>query len=210
MYEKVEKCPLCESESLSNYMICKDFMVTGESFALTQCTDCNFIFTNPRPSEANAHKFYDSPKYISHNHKPTSPFEIAYSFIRSYAINKKIDLIQSYVEKGKILDIGCGTGSFLKVIKDRGWDIQGIESNDSANQLVSSKLDVKIQKSIFDLPAKKTYNAITLWHVLEHLYDINDALSHIKKIKAKKGRIFMALPNYQSPDAEYYKEFYLF
>jgi SAM-dependent methyltransferase len=205
MYEKVETCPLCEADQYSNFMICKDHMVSGESFALTQCKNCGFIFTNPRPSSENASKYYESPEYISHNDKPRSLFQLSYSVLRTYSNNRKNRIIRSYVENGRLLDIGCGTGSFLKAMKSNGWEIQGVESNNTAKSLAVKQLGIDIFDSLLDIPPKKTYNAITLWHVLEHLYDINESLDHIKKLKAKKGRIFIALPNYESPDSQYYK-----
>jgi len=116
MYEKLEKCPVCGKNKLSNYFICKDHIVSGESFALSLCDNCKLIFTNPRPLRDLIGNYYDSKDYIPHSDK-TSILNISYRYIRKFNSQNKIKLISNYSSPGKILDVGCGTGNFLQSSK---------------------------------------------------------------------------------------------
>ena len=69
MFEKLDHCPLCNSGHFHNYIICKDHTVSQENFAIVKCDNCDFLFTNPRPSSASLDAYYESEDYISHQNK---------------------------------------------------------------------------------------------------------------------------------------------
>ena len=127
-------------------------------------------------------------------------------------------MIQSYnANVNSILDIGCGTGSFLVECKKRGWNINGIEPNDKAIELALSKLNLKNNKfeeriifsDIQDLIQKEVrYDVITMWHVLEHVPNLEEYIGKLRTLLKKDGIIIIAVPNFKSFDAEYYREFW--
>lgn len=113
------------------------------------------------------------------------------------------------LRRGNLLDIGSGTGTFVHTLKLRGWSITGIEPDEGARNLAKRKygLDLLPGSSINDLPAQ-TFDAITLWHVLEHIEDPSAYMQRVKNLLKVTGRIFIAVPNYLSYDAWVYKNFW--
>lgn len=208
MYKRLDACPVCKHDQFENLMILKDHSISGESFALVRCRKCDFVFTNPRPEDAALGKFYESEDYISHQNKSTNLINFVYKLVRSYTLRGKEKLINSFGEKGKLLDIGCGTGHFLAYCQDKGWEIAGVEADSKARQLASEQTATDLYSSVHELPDKPKYEMITLWHVLEHIPDLNEAIDKIKGILKKKGRLIIAVPNHQSWDAQQYKEYW--
>ena len=109
--------------------------------------------------------------------------------------------------KGEILDIGCGTGSFLNSMKEGGWIITGLEPDAAARTKAAELYDIQSVEShkLFDLkPA--FYHAITMWHVLEHVHELHAYIKQMGHLLTPNGKLFIAVPNYTSKDAEIYKE----
>ncbi|MBR9998066.1 MAG: class I SAM-dependent methyltransferase [Cyclobacteriaceae bacterium] len=208
MYHKHDKCPVCGSKDIKNFIICKDHFLSGESFAINECGDCSFRFTNPRPIESELDKYYDSKDYISHNTPSVKLIDFIYRIARKYTLNKKLKLIHSLSPKVSLLDIGCGTGEFLHACKQDGWKIHGVEKNAKARKRAEEILGQKIIPDLFDFKNDGEFNIITLWHVLEHLPDLHGVMSHLKKILSGKGYLIIAVPNHRSYDAEKYKAYW--
>lgn len=207
MYEKLEQCPVCENKQFSNYMICDDHTVTGESFALVQCSTCSLVFTNPRPGETHLSKYYQSDQYISHTDKANSLINILYKIIRRYTLAQKIRLIKRVNSKiGSILDYGCGTGDFIHSANKAGWQAFGYEPDNSAREIARSKNNNLILDSINNLP--NDIDVITAWHVVEHISDLKNSLKGLKKKLKSGGHLIVAVPNHKSYDAKVYKEYW--
>lgn len=205
MFEKITQCPICSSDLIDNYMVCKDHMITGESFAITQCTQCSFLFTNPRPTTKDLGKYYQSDEYISHSNKSTNPINWIYKIARHFTLAKKVKLINKISTKKTILDYGCGTGDFLVACKKSGWNINGLEPDTNARTNASEKTKIKILSQLTEITNTDKVDVITMWHVLEHIPELNHTLELVKQQLTKKGKLLIAVPNYQSFDAEYYK-----
>lgn len=189
-------------------MICKDFSVSQESFAIVQCKKCQFKFTNPRPVSESLPKYYQSDNYISHTNKGNNLINLGYKIARHFTIKKKIDFIKTFHDRGNILDYGCGTGIFIEKAKRKGWNVLGIEPNEAARSHTSQKMQPFVYSDIKDIKLKKYFHIITLWHVLEHISDLPDTLKKLKKLLHPDGKIIIAVPNTGSWDAQYYKEYW--
>ncbi|MEM7548410.1 MAG: class I SAM-dependent methyltransferase [Bacteroidota bacterium] len=187
-------------------MICKDHTVSMESFAITKCNDCQFQFTNPRPTKENIGAFYESKDYLSHNRGKSNLLSLPYKIARHYSIRRKYNIINQYVKEGPILDIGCGTGEFLKYFKSKSWKVQGTEPTEVARISAEKNINQNVYSELSELDSTQKYKVITLWHVLEHIHELNETLGVLKRLKGKKGRIFIAVPNPMSFDAGHYKE----
>jgi len=208
MFEKLEHCPVCNSREFKSHIICKDYLVSGESFAITRCTQCNFLFTNPRPTADIISNYYDSDQYISHSNKNITFTDFLYKVVRNFTLVKKQNLVSQNTKKNRILDYGCGTGHFLKTCKSRGWKICGVEPNETARKQAEDLTGEPIVQGIDQLPADKKYHAITMWHVLEHIYDLNSTFEKLTRLINKSGRFFIAVPNVESLDAKIYGEYW--
>lgn len=207
MYEKLEKCPVCNNKLFDNYMICTDHSVSGESFALVKCQECNLVFTNPRPEEANLVNYYKSDQYISHTDKGNSFINIIYKLVRQYTLNKKVSLIESYSkEKGTMLDYGCGTGDFVKKARDKNWQAFGYEPDIDARRIAQQKNTTAILERLKDAP--DDIDVITAWHVIEHVSDLKSTLRSLVKKLRSGGYLVIAVPNHLSFDSKFYKEYW--
>lgn len=206
MLQQITSCPVCKGADFEHFLTCKDYTVSLESFNIVSCKACNFKFTNPRPSDSDIGKYYKSEDYVSHSDTKKGLINRLYHMVRTRTLKQKLSLISGYVSRGTILDYGCGTGMFLKTCADSGWKSFGFEPDPDAKKLAEGKgLNVATSK---DALAGNKFDIISLWHVLEHVTDLDETLQFFSESITDKGRLIIAVPNYTSADARYYKEFW--
>lgn len=201
--ETIKNCPICNSSSFTDLFQCKDQTASKESFPLIKCNQCSLVITSPRPDENSIGKYYESTDYISHSGKSRSLFDRVYFIARSIALRNKKKLISRYFDSGKLLDYGCGAGSFLAYMNDSGWQAFGVEPSTKARDIAKESGAV-IAASIEELQEEK-FHTVTLWHVLEHIHQLNETVEKLKTKLAENGIILIAVPNYESFDATRYK-----
>lgn len=205
--EQLNNCPVCKEKEFNNFLKCQDFTVSQEKFEIVSCKNCGFKFTNPRPDENQIGKYYQSENYISHSNTSKGIISKAYHLVRNYTLNRKLKLINNLQpNKGAILDVGCGTGMFLKTCQEGGWEVAGIEVDAGARAMTESQTNQKIENKILGGYQNKTFEVITLWHVLEHIHSLQETVKWINEKLGKNGHLIIAVPNYESYDAQKYKE----
>ncbi len=201
-------CPVCNSKLINPLLTVKDHTVSKEDFVIWQCTNCTLRFTQDAPVEMTIGKYYKSPDYISHTNSDKGLLNKIYQRVKNYTLQKKAELVISStaIAQGKVLDIGCGTCSFLDVIKKKGWTVTGLEPDEGARTLAKKlyNLNVFDSSSISSLSIN-SFDAITLWHVLEHVHDLHGYLDQLRELLKSNGKLFIAVPNYQSLDADIYR-----
>jgi 2-polyprenyl-3-methyl-5-hydroxy-6-metoxy-1,4-benzoquinol methylase len=205
----IDKCPVCGSEDFGHHLSTTDYFLTGEEFDLEKCCNCGLIFTNPIIKPEHIGAYYASDKYYSHPVKSFSPVKLLYDLIKHKNVKSKLSIIHGFSEAGNILDIGCGSGHFLQYAKKRGWKIFGLEPNTSAREYASRLTGVEIKKpEEAKLLPKQGFDVITLWHVLEHIMNLEEQLKLICNLIRNDGYVFVALPNHESPDALKYGKYW--
>ncbi len=199
----ITECPVCGNPKFSKYMETKDYFFTKEEFSLSICDGCSFVFTNPIPRDIS--RYYETEEYLSHHSAKKGIISSIYSRIRSLNIKRKYSLVTTYNSTGKILDIGCGTGELLSYFNTMGWKIMGIEPDENARQFAinTNKIEVGAESQINEI-TDSSYDVVSMWHVLEHVGDLNRRIEDVKRITKDNGTMFFALPNLNSPDAKKY------
>lgn len=184
----------------------KDYSVSKEVFELHHNPEYDLLITFPKPSLEKLPSYYESEDYISHTDGKRSLFERMYHLIKNIALKNKVKLINAQSEKGRLLDIGAGTGDFLITAKNDGWETIGIEPNEKAKTIAINK-GVNFSNDLKDLK-DHSFDVITMWHVLEHVPNLDEYISELKRLLKTNGTILIAVPNYKSFDANYYGRFW--
>lgn len=204
-------CPICSHGESRSFLEVKDYTVSNEIFDLVKCIQCGFLYTDRPPGQQEIGKYYQSSDYISHTDSKQGLFNQAYQFVRNISLQHKFNLLKSstHQKKGNLLDYGCGTGAFLKFVQDQGWSVMGMEPDDGAREKASLLLGspVSSPSQLKELPSN-SIDAITLWHVLEHVHDLHETLEVFKRLLKQNGVLVIAVPNHTSWDATYYKQYW--
>lgn len=189
------------------FLAVKDYSVSQETFDLYHDTELDMLLTSPQPSLENLGKYYESVDYISHTDSKRSLFEKAYQFVKSIALKNKLNLINSLQpNKGRILDIGAGTGDFLLVAKENGWITVGVEPSEKA-KAIAKKKGVSFVEATSELE-NHSFDIISMWHVLEHVPNLENQIAELKRLLKPNGTLIIAVPNFKSFDAKHYGKFW--
>ncbi len=190
-----------------HFLTLKDYSVSKETFDLYHDESLDMLITFPQPSLDNLGKYYESEDYISHTDNQRSLFEKLYHFIKNIALKSKLHLINSLQpNKGRILDIGAGTGDFLAVAKKEGWQTIGVEPSTKAKSIAINK-GVSFVESTTELE-NNSFDVISMWHVLEHVPDLDKQIKELKRLLKPTGTLIVAVPNFKSFDAKQYGKFW--
>src|SRR5439155_3337341 len=204
-------CPACGSSIINLVFSVKDYAVSGEFFSIWHCTDCSFRFTQDAPPSYVIGEYYKSEEYISHTNTSKGLINRLYQIVRKKTLRQKRELVCKITGKkqGRLLDVGSGTGSFVKEMKEHGWQVIGLEPDDDAREIAKDQFNCQLKNAdeLFTL-SPDSFEVITLWHVLEHMHDLHVHLLQLKTLLKQGGQLIIAVPNYTSLDASVYKEYW--
>ncbi|WP_299533670.1 class I SAM-dependent methyltransferase [Ulvibacterium sp.] len=183
------------------YLKTKDYAVSQEEFHLLHDADMDMLITEPSPDALG--KYYQSEAYISHTDANKSLIEKLYQAVKKYNLAKKVKLIERYGQGERtLLDFGSGTGDFLVASKNCDWLAMGVEPNPRARKLAEAK-GVHVCSEMDRLKNGK-FKVITLWHVLEHLPNLEEQITQLISKLDNTGILVIAVPNFRSYDAKHY------
>ncbi len=190
---------------MKTYLKTKDYAYSQQEFTLLYDEELEMLCTHPVPSDIE--KYYESEGYISHTDASTSIKDRLYQWIKKYNLKRKEQLLRHYAPvNNTVLDIGAGTGSFVKYLQQKGWAAEGVEPNPNARSIAAEKgLALHASPDQFQ---DRAFGSITLWHVLEHLPDLKAQIRKINSLLDKQGIVFVAVPNYRSYDAKHYGKYW--
>jgi len=204
--EQLAQCPCCKSEKLVPHGKLKDYYVSKQSFTLSKCSDCGFVFTNPRPDMQEIGKYYQSDAYMSHHSSNTSLFHRLYRAIRNYMYNKKMSYIKQHLteslKNSALLDYGAASGDFLAYCATQHIkQLAGVEQDAGCREAALMQYGIAL-KAVPELATleKESFNVITLWHVLEHVHNVDEVVSTFFQLLKDKGLLVVSVPNINSLD----------
>lgn len=202
-------CPLCKSNAIKKRFTCKDHFATGEEFDIMECPDCGFVFTQGVPDEKEIGRYYESPTYISHSNTNKGVINKIYHRVRAVMLRKKVKLIGklTLLKNGKILDYGAGTGYFARAMEKEGWNVTAIEKSSQARELALKEFGFEMfsEEALPGIP-DKSLDVVTMWHVMEHIQDLDNMWNELYRILDDTGIAVIAVPNCKSYDAKRYNE----
>jgi len=204
-------CPICSSNNIQQQLSAKDHTVSQHIFSIWHCNDCTARFTQDVPGQDAIGAYYASENYISHSDTKKGIINSLYHLVRKRTLGaiRRLVIYETGMVKGAVLDIGCGTGAFLQTMKEADWQITGLEPDEVARAKATELYNIHPQEpgKLFELPAA-SFNAITMWHVLEHVHELHAYIKQIADLLAVNGKLFIAVPNYTSKDAAIYAAFW--
>ncbi len=211
--EKIEQCPVCKQTEFIDLFECKDYVASGESFPIVSCKNCSLQFTSVRPKEEEVGRYYQSNNYISHSGNDKSELGVTYKiydWVRNFSIGSKLQTIKQFHNSGSLLDLGCGLGYFLNgVTLDQTFDAKGADVSQEAIEYVKNQFAINVlPEGELNTVNDASFDVITQWHVMEHVYRLDERMTLLKRILKPNGTMFIAVPISNSYDAKYYKQFW--
>lgn len=201
----VTNCPICGASSFNEVFKAPYFRGDGELFKIQECNSCRLWFTSPRPEDHDLGAYYETGEYISHNNKKEGLMDYLYHGVRDYSLKKKLSLINKVNgNNGRLLDYGAGTGHFLKTAKANGWQVTGVEPSEEARNVAHNTHQLSLVSPEQFEANEGAYDVITLWHVLEHLPNLQEHISKFQKALNRGGALIIAVPNHESWDSQKY------
>ena len=206
-----DHCPVCGGSKLEDFLDLNDYSISNEDFSLVRCGDCGFILTQDMPDAQEIGPYYKSDEYISHSDTQKGLVNRIYHIVRAVMLQKKAQMVEivSGVRKGSLLDIGTGLAYFPQQMQSRGWTVEGLEQDAEAREAAAKRFDFTVHapEELYKME-KREFDVISLWHVLEHVHDLEGYMKAIRANLKDEGTLVIALPNSDSPDAKHYKNYW--
>ena len=175
-------------------------------FDVVECRGCGLRMTDPRPDVQAIGRYYESDAYLPMTNAGRGAVATTYRAVRKLTVRLRLGLVTRHASRvrGRLLDVGCGTGEFLAHARSRGWDVAGVEpSARAAEQAERHEIAVHRTNDLATI-ADGPFDAITLWHALEHMHDPAVQLAQVRRLLAPYGSVVVAVPNHESVDAGAY------
>lgn len=201
------RCDLCGADHSLPLLERKD-RFSGKTFCYVRCHSCGLIYLNPRPDSEEILSYYPAgyEAYL-----PIQTLSVVERWQKKRALRMLSRFVSQYQSSGRLLDVGCGTGDFLKEMQNLGWEVQGVEP-DSQSVATARKiygLDVFAGPlSTFQAP-EEVFDVVTMWDVLEHLPSPKSALQQIYRWLRNNGYLIFSIPNLQSFDANLFGTYWI-
>lgn len=199
-------CNLCgSSEYVVLYSNLPDRLLQRREVTstLVRCRRCGLIYQNPRPSLQEIGQHYPSEYNAYHYHQELHQQNVLRRLAAEYGIAKRRRYITRYKQTGTLLDVGCGTGLFLRsMIQQGSWEVWGIEPNAQAAEVTQQMgihvITAKLEEA--ELP-ERYFDVVTMWDVIEHLHNPSGALRKMASILKPEGILVIRTPNFDSWEA---------
>lgn len=203
---EIISCPICEHDTPQLHLTVPDRFHPEEEFQLVKCPQCGFVYLNPRPAAEHIGRYYAASDYDPHRTEIRSLFDVVYAAIQKINIGLKLRWLKQTVGTGRVLDVGCGTGEFLQAAQKHGFTVEGMEVNANAREYVAGQ-GIPVAATLDAITG--SFDALTFWHVVEHIHDLSELFQHIQRLLKPNGWLIIAVPNHQAVDARAFGRFWV-
>ncbi|MEJ6695044.1 MAG: class I SAM-dependent methyltransferase [Chitinophagales bacterium] len=205
----MKACLVCKKANFETVVNSKDFCVSHEDFKVVRCTNCGFGFTENAPDVSKIGEYYEHTDYVSHTDTKEGLFFNIYHKVRSFMLGQKRAYINKHTAVNNILDIGAGTGYFVNHMQSHGTAVTGFEPDNDARAQAKKNFGIELEPSLEGILGRnEVFDAISMWHVLEHVHDLKEYFGHFQQLIKTRGVLAIAVPNYSSFDGRFYKKFW--
>ncbi|MGB3590296.1 MAG: class I SAM-dependent methyltransferase [Nonlabens sp.] len=182
----------------------QDYFLTGDQFKLVRRGDSEILETQPVPEDLG--RYYESEDYLSHDDSKGGFFAYCYNLAKRFNLGSKSKLVATHLGTGKHLDIGAGIGDLVHTLNSRGLNSVGFEPSPRARDVAKSK-GVTLLNNL-ELVASNSINVVSMYHVLEHVTNLEHQIAELERIMKKDAILILALPNYDCLDAKWFKKYW--
>lgn len=206
-------CPLCDSKDYEKLFAGKDYLFSQKEFTVVRCESCGLLFTNPRVKEDQISHYY-FPDYSPYKEvKQSTIFQKAKNRLGRLFGNIHWEILQilQSIKAKTVLEIGPGNGSLLYFLKDRGFEVVGVETDSNCAERIGEKGIPCFLGDLNDVVKRiepKKFDAVILCQVFEHLYHPKETLRNIFNLINEKGIIYLTLPNSGSLEAKIFGKYW--
>ena len=197
--KKMDSCPLCDMNDWQFLFQARDdiWLIEGV-FSVVSCKVCGLVCVNPKPNYEEMKKFY--PPIFFNRPFGSQELNVEYQKQLNFVFQKRYDPISRLKTKGRVLEVGCGDGYFLKYLKRKGWQEQGVEPSSYAAEYAQGTLGLNVFVGTLDQfdAQGQLFDMICLFEVFEHLHAPITFLNRAKNLLDKNGILVMTVPNYAS------------
>jgi SAM-dependent methyltransferase len=175
------------------------------NFRVVECLKCGWIRQNPRPTAESIGYYYPS-NYVSFVRAIEDEPTRWQRWHRRYGVLKRRRAVERAQPKGCLLDVGCGTGIFLHEMQQAGWDVKGVEPNESAADYARRRFGLQVHVGSLrqvGLPSR-SFDVITLWDVLEHLHTPWADLCEMRRVLRDGGLLVGRIPNLEGLESRWF------
>jgi 2-polyprenyl-3-methyl-5-hydroxy-6-metoxy-1,4-benzoquinol methylase len=204
-------CVFCGGTNFSLLFPAPDFDTGKASFQLSRCTSCSLVRTETMLDDSELKKYYSLPYYGSSEKKFIGAAErLTYvlNYVRASSILSRLhdncDLPINIAPR--ILDIGCGRGNLLKIMKGMGCDCHGTERTEFPMDDHSQGIHIHRENLEDIVFAEGFFDAVVIWHVLEHIDNPISMIQETARILRPGGMLVVAVPNFGSFQAGIFRE----
>lgn len=190
-------CPSCQDSKSSDYY-------RNDNYLLKKCAHCSLVFLTPMPTDAQLKNLYNRQYFEDQNNYVLGykSYKTLEKSLTNEAVNR-IKYMKGFTQNRKLLDLGCGLGTFIKVAKGKGYEVSGSDISNYAQALVKKQLasNFYLGPVTENILPKENFGIICAWDVFEHIPQVNVAFGNVYNSLKKDGYLFLTTPNLKSPDA---------
>jgi 2-polyprenyl-3-methyl-5-hydroxy-6-metoxy-1,4-benzoquinol methylase len=183
-------CALCGADDAAAWLAAGDVeFPTGETFSAVRCRRCGLRYLDPRPTVEAIGRYYPGA-YYTHHEVPEE------RLLATYA--DALRAVARHGQRGPILDVGCGDGAFLALLRRRGWtEAEGIEADPAARAVAVENRGLSVALGHFPgtEPPRPRYATVTMLEVIEHLHRPREALAAVRELLEPGGRLVLTTPS---------------